>query len=297
MAPVESTDMMPNPDEALALLDWQVSMGADEAFEEEAVDRFSQAPATAAQRNSTHNQSEPAAPSDHHSPESKSAAGSYKSAQPKPVTPKPAQSATGASADDAEQAAAAATTLDELEKALQAFEGGHIKRSAKNTVFKRGDVNSRVMIIGNAPETEDDVSGKPFSGRAGALLSKMMGFIDIDLDEDAYVTHLVPWRLPGINRPDPQVIAMCRPFVMRHIELARPEHILILGGLAATGIIQSDKGITQLRGRWHDLAINDLSVAAMVTYGPDYLIRTPSAKANAWRDLLSFKERVSQPNA
>jgi uracil-DNA glycosylase family 4 len=189
-------------------------------------------------------------------------------------------------------AAASATTLDELKAALESFEGCGLKRTAANTVFADGVAAGRVMFIGEAPGRDEDRIGKPFVGRAGQLLDKMLASIGLDRKTNAYITNVINWRPPNNRDPTPEEAGMCLPFLRRHIELADPAVIILLGAVAARHVVGLSDGIMKLRGRWMEYRVGDHMVPLMPTLHPAYLLRQPAHKKLAWRDLQAVRDRI-----
>jgi DNA polymerase len=269
----------------LTLLAWQVEMGADEAIADAPVDRFEVLPKKI------------------ESPEIRNAARTDPSMQysaapevtdtRRKVVARPAAPANGAGVEAATSIAASCSTLEELKSAMEAFDGGLLKRSAKNTVFSDGVAGSDLMIVGEAPGADEDQMGKPFVGVSGQLLDKMLAAIGKNRTENAYISNIVPWRPLGNRTPDQAIITMCLPFIQRHIELAHPKVILLLGGVAAKSLLETEDGITRLRGKWRDLSFGEHKIAAMPTYHPAYLLRQPAQKGHAWRDLLAVKDKIT----
>jgi DNA polymerase len=189
--------------------------------------------------------------------------------------------------------AQAATTLEDLRAAVQAFEGCALKSTAKNTVFADGNPLGRLMVIGEAPGSDEDRQGLPFVGVSGKLLDLMLESIGYSR-ETAYITNVVPWRPPGNRTPTPEEVGLCMPFLLRHIVLVKPEVILTVGGLSAKTLLNRTEGITRLRGRWEELTLPglDAPVPIIATFHPAYLLRSPQQKRFAWRDLLAVKARL-----
>lgn len=208
-----------------------------------------------------------------------------------------ANTATGRPASVAGQsavtAAAAVTTLAELKAAVEAFEGCSLKSTAKNTVFADGNPKGRLMVIGEAPGGDEDRQGLPFVGVSGKLLDKMLESIGYNR-ETSYITNVVPWRPPGNRKPTPEEVAVCTPFLERHVALIKPEVILMVGGLSAKTLLNRAEGITRLRGRWENVATPglDTPIPAIATFHPAYLLRSPQQKRLAWRDLLAVKQKL-----
>ena len=245
---------------ALAALDWQVDLGADEAILDEPVNRYEAAV------------------------EARAAAPDPK---PAPAAPPPVATEIDHVAA-AEAAARAATSLEGLRAAMSAFEGCELKRGARNLVFCDGAPKARVMIVGEAPGRDEDLQGKPFVVRAGQLLDRMFGAIGLSRHEGSlYITNVLPWRPPRNRDPSDEEIAMLRPFLNRHIELAEPDLLVVMGNISATALLNR-RGILKMRGNWAEA----LGRPALPMTHPAYLLRNPAAKRDAWADLLSLKGRL-----
>ena len=264
---------------ASSLLAWYAAMGVDEAIGDAPVDRFAASAATpgpredGARRPRAEARTAPAA-TPRELPKAKRTA----------ATPPPAN-APAPELDGIE-------TLADLEKAAAAFEGCPLKRTAKTTCFARGSEQAKVMLIGEAPGRDEDLQGKPFVGRAGKLLDKMLASIGLD-ESSVYITNTIYWRPPGNRTPTPQEIASCAPFLARQIELLKPEVMVLLGGAAAKSMLETTEGIMRLRGKWKLYHAKDRDIPTLATLHPAYLLRSPEAKRYAWRDLLMLKERLS----
>lgn len=193
---------------------------------------------------------------------------------------------------DAIGQAARANTLMELQTALEAFEGCALKRGATHTVFADGVAHAPVMLIGEAPGRDEDRIGKPFVGRAGQLLDKMLASIGLDRRSNAYITNVINWRPPDNREPSPEEAAACLPFLRRHIELADPKIIILLGAVAARHVVGLSDGILKLRGRWMEYRVGDRMVPLMPTLHPAYLLRQPAHKRLAWRDLQLVRDKL-----
>lgn len=186
-------------------------------------------------------------------------------------------------------------SLAELRDTIDRFDGCALKATATNLVFADGNPEARIMFVGEAPGADEDRLGLPFVGRAGQLLDRMLAAIGLDRTA-VYITNILNWRPPGNRTPNPSEIAMCLPFVHRHIALVRPAVLVLLGGTAAKALVATTDGIMRLRGRWLDLAIPGLEapVATLPTLHPSYLLRTPLAKRQAWKDLLALVKRLEE---
>ncbi len=148
------------------------------------------------------------------------------------------------------------------------------------------------MIIGEAPGRDEDIEGRPFVGRAGQLLDRMLAAIGLS-ESDVHITNIVYWRPPGNRTPTPQEAQVCRPFLERQIELVAPSVILLLGGPAMKHILDVPDGIMRVRGKWRDVTIGGHTARAMPSLHPAYHLRTPAAKRLAWRDLLAVKQAIT----
>ncbi|EJF86634.1 uracil-DNA glycosylase [Bartonella rattimassiliensis] len=184
-----------------------------------------------------------------------------------------------------------AKTLDELKSALLAFNGCSLKLTAKNTCFSDGTAGSPLMLIGEAPGREEDLQGIPFVGKAGMLLNKILASIGLTRN-NVYIANTIPWRPPGNRTPTPREVALCRPFIERHIYLARPRVLIALGGVAAQLLTGSQNGIIRTRGKWHIYESEDIKIPVMPTFHPAYLLRTPSQKKLTWMDFLEVKNHL-----
>jgi len=271
----------------IAALEWQLELGVDEAISEHPQDRFAEKD-TAPPRPAT---------------------------SVTPATPRGRDPATGARPDarrktlsgpetitegntsestirTARELAAATTTLEELAAAMRGFDGSELKRGARSFVFSDGNPAARLMVIGEAPGGDEDRIGKPFVGRAGKLLDRMLAAIGLSRDtpapEDAaYITNILPWRPPGNRTPGVAEVALFLPFVERHIALAKPDLILSLGNTPTKGLLATTTGIRRMRGTWRRHPASGLPL--MPSFHPAYLLRDPSEKRLAWRDLLAIR--------
>ncbi len=271
------------------LLAWWREMGVDGALDVSATDWLARDEAVPGQTFSVQNAERPAlktvvAPS---AAPSRSPASSETQETPRRFPTAPPDAATVS----ARQAARTAATLDELRAVLEHFDGCALKATAKSLCFYRGQANARLMIVGEAPGREEDLAGKPFVGRAGQLLDKMLAAIGVG-EDDVHITNVVYWRPPGNRTPTPQEVQICRPFLERQIELVAPDVLMTVGGPAASALLGIEGGIMRARGRWRELEVAGRTVPAMPTLHPAYLLRTPIAKRQAWRDLLAVQERL-----
>jgi uracil-DNA glycosylase len=258
-----------------SLLDFYVESGIDCALDEAPRDRFAEArqqPSRPVRSNAEAPQSIPAAE------------------LPRRTLPKAAAPAEEV-ATDARAKARDAQSLEELEALLASFDGCALKFSAKNLAFADGNPQGRVMFVGEAPGADEDRIGKPFMGRAGQLLDRMLTAIGLDRGQ-VYIANIVPWRPPGNRMPTPQEVAVCRPFIERQIELAAPEFLVCLGGAATQALLGTKDGILKSRGRWFPYHAGERGLRALATLHPAYLLRQPVQKRLAWRDFLALRRAL-----
>ena len=257
----------------MAALNWLLEAGADEATCEAPVDRFTQRTTVAV-----------------------TAAGTTKSTMrtnPPLAQIKPANLAPLASDGfgSALEIAARCGSLPDLRAAMESFEGSQLKKLATNTVFADGNPNGGIMLIGEAPGYDEDKAGLPFVGRAGKLLDKMLDAIGLDRTH-VYIINVMAWRPPDNRNPDPGEVALCIPFLRRHIELAAPKVLVMLGAVSARHVLGLNDGIMKLRGRWLEYRIGTAMIPVLPTLHPAYLLRQPAHKKLAWRDLQALADRL-----
>lgn len=194
----------------------------------------------------------------------------------------------------AKASAAACTSFDELEAAVKAFDGCPLKAGAKNTVFADGVPGSDLLIIGEAPGRDEDRTGKPFVGRAGQLLDRMLASIGRSRETNTLISNVIYWRPPGNRTPTQIETAMCRPFVERLIELTAPKAVILAGGAPLQAMLGMT-GIMRARGVWRDLELaSGARFPAMPIFHPAFLLRQPGNKRLAWHDLLAIDARLTK---
>ena len=184
------------------------------------------------------------------------------------------------------------SSLEELKSFMSDFKGCELYKSSTNMVFSDGNPNSEIMLIGEAPGHDEDIQGKPFVGRSGKLLDKMLEAIELNR-EKVYIANIIPWRPPSNRRPTDEEIEICLPFIKKHIELIKPKVLMLLGSTATFALLKNTEGITKIRGKWVDLNLNNISVPTLPTFHPAFLLRQPAQKKHVWEDLKSLKNKVS----
>ncbi len=269
----------PHPSEALAsLLLFYQDSGVDCAVLEEPQDRFTAVATPAVQLSSRTMQTAP----------SREKPISNPPAEARPAMPQGIVLAADQAVFAAKAAAAEAQSLDDLRKAMDTFKECGLKATATQLVFADGPEAARIMIVGDVPSREDDLAGKPFTGPAGAFFGKALTAAGLD-PASVYVTTLLPWRPPGGREPTQHEIAVCLPFLERHIALKKPDLLLCLGDKPVQRVMQMRDGILKTRGQWLDLQIDGHACKALATLNPEHGLKTPAMKKWLWRDLLALK--------
>lgn len=212
-----------------------------------------------------------------------------KTAAARPVNTAPASPPAEPSA--AIEAAKNAKTLSDLKTAISGFNAGALSDSARQVVFSRGNPDADIMVIGEAPGPNEDRAGQPFIGPSGQFLDRIFASIGLGAD-DLYLTNVVNWRPPGDRSPTREDVALCLPFIQRHIELKQPKIIVLIGGVSM-GALTPFKGITKSRGQWADVTAGTHIAPALVVYHPAYLLRRPDLKRDMWRDMLSLRSKIA----
>ncbi len=275
-----------------ALLRWYLEMGVDEAIDEEPIDRF----ALSAEQKSKVTSAQPAAPP-------RQQQGFFPAVQDRPRERPALAAENGLSPDaavaDAKTLAAKAETIEALHQALLDFDGCPLKKTAKNLVLCDGSPSAHVMLIGEAPGADEDRQGKPFVGRSGQMLDKILNAIGLDRhaeepEKGAFISNTIFWRPPGNRKPTPAETEICLPFILRAIELVNPRLIVCLGATPMQRLCNTTEGILRSRGKWKSYKLNDRNVPLMPTLHPAYLLRQPAQKALCWRDMLDVRKKLEE---
>jgi DNA polymerase len=262
------------------VLRWWAEAGVDSVVDEEPHDRFAEAPPPVPPGSAPIAAPPPPA----------------MSAPPARLAPRIEQAAA-ASPDEAARSArdiaARADSLEALREALEQFEGCGLKATATQLVFSDGAPGARVMFVGEAPGGDEDRIGKPFVGRAGQLLDRMLAAIGLDRSK-VYIANVAPWRPPGNRTPTLQETAICLPFIQRQIELADPDLLVCVGASSAQTLLGVKEGITRARGKWFDYQNGNRTIKALAMLHPAYLLRQPAQKRMAWRDLRALAKALEE---
>ena len=182
-------------------------------------------------------------------------------------------------------------TLKDLQSFIENYDECELSHTARSTVFCDGNVDAEVMLIGEAPGNQEDIEGKPFVGKSGQLLDKILETININRT-NCYISNIIPWRPPGNRNPTAEEISMCLPFIKKHIELINPKVLLLVGSISSKSILDKNLGITKLRGEWHTYKDGEIEIPALPIFHPAYLLRRPNNKSYVMRDILLFKRKI-----
>lgn len=262
---------------ALAALEWQADLGVTEVVGDTVQSAYD-LPAEVARPAR-------AAPPDAAQPTARTTP----AAPPRPPKPDEIQEIA---LTEARALADGAASLDALREAMAGYEHCELKRGARNLVFGDGNPRARVMILGEAPGADEDREGRPFVGRAGQLLDRMLAAIGLsrtepDAERAVYITNVMVWRPPANRDPTPEEIAMMLPFVQRHVALVDPDVLVLMGNTPCAAVL-GQRGILRLRGKWTQA----MGRPVLPMTHPAYLLRNPIAKREAWADLLEIQGRL-----
>ena len=193
----------------------------------------------------------------------------------------------------AKKVAEACETVQALEAAVSTFDGCALKQGCKNTVFMDGTIGADLLVIGEAPGRDEDRLGKPFVGRAGQLLDRMLAAIGRSREENTLISNVIFWRPPGNRTPTAIETSICRPFVDRLIDLTAPKAVILAGGAPMQALL-GISGIMRSRGTWREIETKNGTWPALPIYHPAFLLRQPAQKRLAWTDLQNLAERLKE---
>ena len=180
--------------------------------------------------------------------------------------------------------------LSKLKKKIQQIKNCNLKKNATNLVFGDGNIYSKIMIIGEGPGANEDAEGKPFVGRAGKLLDKMLAAIQLDRTK-VYISNVVNYRPPDNRRPTNAEIERYLPYLKSHIEIINPKILLLLGSTALNTLIGNDVVISKARGKWIQKEIGTVKPWIIASFHPAFLMRQPEQKKSAWIDLKMIRDK------
>ena len=188
-----------------------------------------------------------------------------------------------------------AEKLSELKKIINSIESCDLKNNSKNLILGDGNANSPLMLIGEAPGAEEDLSCLAFQGEVGKLLKKMLIAINIKIN-DVYLTYSVNFRPPNDRKPTTQEIKRYSEFLKEHIAIINPKIIILMGSTAMESLFGSNIKISKERGVWKSIIINNKTYLCMITFHPAYLLRQPDQKKYSWIDLKEIRKKIDQLN-
>ena len=183
--------------------------------------------------------------------------------------------------------------LERLKKQINSIKNCDLKNNANNMVFSDGNPNSSIMIIGEGPGANEDKEGKPFVGRAGKLLDKMLEAIKLNR-KNVYISNVVNYRPPENRKPTDEEINRYLPFLKKHIEIINPKILLLLGSTALNAIIGNEIVISKARGKWINKNIGNIKTSVIASFHPAFLMRQPDQKKFAWEDLKMIRKKISE---
>ena len=178
-------------------------------------------------------------------------------------------------------------TLADVRKELGDCKRCKLHRGRKTIVFGEGNERATLMLIGEGPGYDEDVQGKPFVGKAGQLLTKILQSINLPREE-VYIANIIKCRPPQNRNPEPDEIQSCSPFLMKQIQVIQPKIICALGAFSAQTLLKTDVKITALRGKFYDLE----GIKVIPTYHPAFLLRNPERKREVWEDMKKIAELI-----
>ena len=181
--------------------------------------------------------------------------------------------------------------LLKLKQQIISIENCNLKKNSENLVMGDGDINSPLMLIGEAPRDEEDVSGHSFQGEVGSLLKKMLLAIKIKI-ERVYLTYSINFKLPEERKPTSQEIKRYSIFLKEHISIINPKIIILMGSTAMESITGLKNSISSERGKWKEIILKNQTYPLIITYSPSYLIRFSENKKYSWEDLKKIKQKI-----
>ena len=183
-----------------------------------------------------------------------------------------------------------AKNLEKLKRSISNIKNCELKKNATNIVFADGNPKSQIMILGEAPGSNEDQEGLPFVGRAGALLDKMLSSINLDR-KNVYISNIINYRPPENRRPTDEEINRYLPFIKKHIEIIAPKILILLGSTAMNALIGNEVVISKIRGQWIEKEFGQCKTSMIVTFHPAFLMRQPTQKKLAWIDLKMIRDK------
>jgi len=185
--------------------------------------------------------------------------------------------------------------LSNLKNQINSIENCNLKKNSKNLILGDGDINSSIMLIGEAPGNEEDETGSAYQGEVGKLLKKMLKAINVDIKK-VYLTYALNFRIPEDKKPNTQDIKRYSKFLREHISIINPKIIILMGSTAMESMTGINNQISSERGNWKEIIIKNITYPMMITFSPSYLIRFPENKKYSWEDLKKIRQKIEDLN-
>ena len=186
-------------------------------------------------------------------------------------------------------------SISSLKRQINSIKNCNLKDNSKNLIMGDGDINSPIMLVGETPGELEDNSGLSFQGEIGTLLNKMLLAININRDK-VYSTYSVNFRPPEDRKPTSQEIKKYSIFLKKHISIINPKIVILMGGTAMQAITGLTSKISDERGKWKEIILENKTFPIMITFSPSYLIRFPENKKYSWEDLKKIKQKIQDLN-
>ena len=193
--------------------------------------------------------------------------------------------------DENEKQTNKAELLNNLKKQINSIENCNLKNNSQNIVLGDGDINSPIMLIGEAPGIEEDKSGMPFKGEIGELLNKMLLAIKIKR-ENIYCSYVINFRPPEDRKPTSIEIKRYSVFLKEHMSIINPKIVILMGSSAMEAVTGINTKISTERGKWKEVILKNKTYPIMITFNPSYLIRFPENKKYSWEDLKRIRQKI-----
>ena len=184
-------------------------------------------------------------------------------------------------------------SIEELKKKINSIENCKLKDNSQNLVLGDGDINSSIMLVGEAPGIEEDKSNATFKGEVGKLLNKMLLAIEIKR-ENIYSSYAINFRPPEDRKPTSQEIKRYSIFLKEHVAIINPKIIILMGSSAMEALTGINSKISSERGKWKEVILKSKTYPVMITFNPSYLIRFPENKKYSWEDLKKIKQKIQE---
>ena len=185
----------------------------------------------------------------------------------------------------------ASLSLESLQEMVAVCKKCGLCETRKQTVFADGIPHAPLMVVGEGPGVDEDATGRPFVGKSGQLLDRMLKAVGASRTNNTYIANVVKCHPPGNRNPEQAEIDQCSPYLVQQIKASRPQVLLLVGRFAIQTLLNTKKPVGELRGTVHRVIVDGLDIPAVVTYHPAYLLRRPEEKQKAWDDLLLLKQQ------